>query len=743
MRVGRRLAGGGYSGYFAEPTWQTSNIGIKSGRAVPDVSMLGGTDPVGGVGFWVYSTASDKCGTDGSNPRAGWFGCAGTSLSTPLWAGFLAIALQVKGGSSFGNIGPLIYQVANSASYPSIFHDIVSGSNGYSANTRWDPVTGWGSPISNNLANSLAQKQVTTDKSTYNQGNTIHYSGLGFTALGSIRACLSTDNDGHLVCANPEPNADEYGNAAGTMVVGTNIPAGPQKFYVEDLTTARFSSPIQLTILAISGITFYTNPTTFTGASSPGSISACGSTFSNGQSSTNCGSSLSATANLPSPQSQWQFDHWEWSGGVSCSSNTANPTSCTISSIGSLNAVYAAQITFQTNPPNQGSISWASCSNPAYTNGQTLYDSNLPPEFSNSFTVCANVPSGYALAGWTTTGGLSVASGSNPTTTATFTGPGTITGSFTQLTQTLTTNVDSGSGSVSPNCPSGCLEGVGSSSSVTATPSANWQFSSWSITGASCSGGPSSNPCTFTMPNNAVTISATFAQLNQTLTTVVGSGNGSVSPSCSSGCYERVDSSVTVTANPSSGWKLSSWTTQNVSCSGSATSNPCTFTMPNNAVTISATFISIQNETVSTDRQTYNQGDTISFTGSGFTALGSIRACLSTDNDGHLVCISPEPNADQYGNAAGTMVVGTNIPAGPQKFYVEDLTTARFSSPIQLTISSNTTTLSTNVASGSDSMSPSYPSGRPEAVGSLISVIEQLAITLDMYSYDLASVLRF
>jgi len=189
-------------------------------------------------------------------------------------------------------------------------------------------------------------------------------------------------------------------------------------------------------------VTFNTNPSSFLGASSPGSIGACGGTFTNGQASTNCDSGFSATANLPSPSSQWQFNHWERGGGVACSSNIANPTSCTVTYAASLNAVYAAQITFQTNPSTQGSISWASCSNTGYTNGQTLFNALLPPEFSNSFTVCANIPSGYVFSGWSTTGGLSVDSSSNPTPTATFTGPGTITANFNLLvtaTQTSTT----------------------------------------------------------------------------------------------------------------------------------------------------------------------------------------------------------------------------------------------------------------------------------------------------------------
>ena len=152
--TGAPISGGGYSGHFPEPSWQTSNIGVKLGRAVPDVSMLGYYP-----GFWVYSTASDMCGA--SVDSAGWFGCAGTSLSTPLWAGFLATALQMKGTGSFGNIDPKLYQILNSPAYSSAFHDVMSGSNGYSAGRGWDPVTGLGSPIADQLANALTQTTST------------------------------------------------------------------------------------------------------------------------------------------------------------------------------------------------------------------------------------------------------------------------------------------------------------------------------------------------------------------------------------------------------------------------------------------------------------------------------------------------------------------------------------------------------------------------------------------------------
>jgi hypothetical protein len=216
-------------------------------------------------------------------------------------------------------------------------------------------------------------------------------------------------------------------------------------------------------------------------------------------------------------------------------------------------------------------------------------------------------------------------------------------GSLDGILVELTTNVASGSGSVSPNCPSGCSEEVGSAISVSATPSSGYTFSSWTISSTSCSGGSSSNPCTFTMPSNAVTVSATFTQITQTLVTGVDAGSGSVSPNCPSpsGCSETVDSSVTVTATASSGWQFSGWSTQTgISCSN----NPCTFGMPNNAVTLEATF---------------TQLFTVMFysTPSGFVGVsspGSTTACGGTFTNGQVgTCSSFSANANPPSPSTG------------------------------------------------------------------------------------------
>ena len=167
--TGATISGGGYSGYFSEPSWQTSTIGTKTGRAVPDVSMLGYIP-----GIWVYSSAVKACG-GGSLDGGGWFGCSGTSLSTPLWAGFLAVVVQLNGGLDLGNIDPLIYKLASGSRYSLDFHDISHGNNGYNAGLGWDPVTGWGTPIGANLALDMELKFTLTNSGSIvvDQGSSV------------------------------------------------------------------------------------------------------------------------------------------------------------------------------------------------------------------------------------------------------------------------------------------------------------------------------------------------------------------------------------------------------------------------------------------------------------------------------------------------------------------------------------------------------------------------------------------
>jgi len=161
-------------------------------------------------------------------------------------------------------------------------------------------------------------------------------------------------------------------------------------------------------------VTIYTTPASFFGSTVTGTVSACGETLSNSQASSSCGSSFTATANMPSPSVGWGFDHWSWSGGMTCNSNVANPTSCSATGPSILVATYSVQVTF-----GSGLISWNSCSSPPESNGASIMTA------AGSVTACY-VPVGYSPAGWICSGGLAC-SGSNDVTEVTATGPGSIT----------------------------------------------------------------------------------------------------------------------------------------------------------------------------------------------------------------------------------------------------------------------------------------------------------------------------
>ncbi|KAF8972690.1 peptidase S8/S53 domain-containing protein [Flammula alnicola] len=138
------FSGGGFSRYFATPSYQSTAVNTfvtglgtkfsglfnKTGRAYPDVSAQG-------QGFQVIVGGSTES-------------VAGTSASSPTVAGVFALLNDFRisqGKTSLGFINPLIYSTAASG-----FTDITSGSNpgcgttGFTAGKGWDPVTGLGTP---------------------------------------------------------------------------------------------------------------------------------------------------------------------------------------------------------------------------------------------------------------------------------------------------------------------------------------------------------------------------------------------------------------------------------------------------------------------------------------------------------------------------------------------------------------------------------------------------------------------
>jgi subtilase family serine protease len=143
---------------FAIPSYQsgvasTANGGSTTIRNIPDVAMEGNFDNI-------------ACSNGSCNGQTG-----GTSYASPRWAAFIALVNQQSVAAGHGTVGfvnPALYAIGKSTSFTSDFHDITSGNNrnsagkSFNAVTGYDLVTGWGSPIGQNMINALAGGAVTT-----------------------------------------------------------------------------------------------------------------------------------------------------------------------------------------------------------------------------------------------------------------------------------------------------------------------------------------------------------------------------------------------------------------------------------------------------------------------------------------------------------------------------------------------------------------------------------------------------
>ena len=204
-------------------------------------------------------------------------------------------------------------------------------------------------------------------------------------------------------------------------------------------------------------------------------------------------------------------------------------------------------------------------------------------------------PTGQRFKNWiSTSNGVTFANAGNTTTT--FIMPANtvaVTANFepipSPITYTLTTNVSpTGGGSVSRS-PNQTTYTSGTNVTVTATAASGYTFTGWS--GASTS---ASSSVSITM-NEDKTLTANFQQIQYTLTTNVSpTGGGSVSRSPNQTNYTS-GTNVTVTATAASGYRLKNWTSSisSMAFDPRETSEIATFTMPANAVTVTANFASV------------------------------------------------------------------------------------------------------------------------------------------------------
>jgi hypothetical protein len=155
-------SGGGVSLAYDIPAWQqgismTANQGSTTMRNLPDVALVSDNVDI----YW----GSDYSILGFVGLLAGDYPAIGTSLSTPLWAGFMALVNQqaaANGQPPIGFANPALYAIGKSAQYHSCFHDITTGKNTtpsspskYYATAGYDLCTGWGTMIGSNLMQAL------------------------------------------------------------------------------------------------------------------------------------------------------------------------------------------------------------------------------------------------------------------------------------------------------------------------------------------------------------------------------------------------------------------------------------------------------------------------------------------------------------------------------------------------------------------------------------------------------------
>jgi subtilase family serine protease len=221
--------GGGISpNKFAIPSWQTA---AASGCSSCSKTLRNGPDVSANANFTFYVCADQTACT------ANEYG--GTSFAAPMWAGYLALANEqavANGNHTVGFINPSLYTIGGSSSYGSDFHDVTSGSNGFSATVGYDLATGWGSPNGSGLITGLL--------------NTINIPGFGLTA-SSPAVSVVQGGSGTSVITSTVLN----GFDSGISLSATGQPAG---------VTVTFSPP-SITGAGTSIMTIAVSPSTVIG----------------------------------------------------------------------------------------------------------------------------------------------------------------------------------------------------------------------------------------------------------------------------------------------------------------------------------------------------------------------------------------------------------------------------------------------------------------------------------------------
>ena len=259
-------SGGGISPHkYAIPSWQTA---AAAGCASCSQTYRNGPDVSANANYTFYVCADQTTCTANSY--------GGTSFAAPMWAGYMALINQqsvTNGNGLLGFINPSLYTIGGGSSYTTDFHDITSGSNGYSATSGYDLATGWGSPNGSGLINALAGSSSSSTAAAITSpanGSTLTGASTTFTWTAGTGGVT-----GYYLWVGTSPgtaNLVNIGISSGTSATVT-LPTNGATIYVQLWTaingTASLSNSYTYTEVNVTAAAM-TSPTpgsTLTGAS--------------------------------------------------------------------------------------------------------------------------------------------------------------------------------------------------------------------------------------------------------------------------------------------------------------------------------------------------------------------------------------------------------------------------------------------------------------------------------------------
>jgi parallel beta-helix repeat protein len=236
-------SGGGISTVYSQPAWQLGVTGTSAAndmRAVPDVSLTAARHD----GYIVYENGA-------------WWSIAGTSATSPSFAGMMALVNQATGGTSQGNANPLLYSLLNGATNP--FHATPAGNNGVpgvigftAGGAAYNLATGLGSVDGALLVNAWRSAL----------GGAGSSADFTLTASSTSGALLIGQSATITLTANATGTTNNRVSLSVAPPDGVTVVVGP--------TTLAPGTPVTVTITVTSAASVGTKNIIFTGANASG-----------------------------------------------------------------------------------------------------------------------------------------------------------------------------------------------------------------------------------------------------------------------------------------------------------------------------------------------------------------------------------------------------------------------------------------------------------------------------------------